>query len=405
MSCNKMRMRALSEEGNKRADRVLRILDKQAKMLSAVLIGNNIVNLSASAILALYVEQVFDAGVAVTIATAVLTLLILIFGEISPKTYATINADRIALRMSGFVNGLMVILTPFIFIANKIARGFLRIFRVDPDMKSETITEDELRVIVDVSHEEGIIEKEESDMIKNAIEFGDSRAKDVMIPRADMTFVQVDMTKEELLSVFREDMFTRMPVYDESRDEVIGIVNMKDILLLEKEKKFSIRSILREAFFTIESKKTSELLKEMRRGKHSIAIVLDEYGTTSGMITMEDLLEEIVGEIRDEYDEDEEDSFRKISDTEYVIDASMKLSDLNDLLSLNLTSEEEYDSLGGFVIEKLDHLPEEKETVTASGIVFTVETMDNNRIEKVRLTFLPEEEKEDEENNDKEEKK
>ena len=389
-----MRMRALSEEGNRKADRVLKILEDKGKMLSAVLIGNNIVNLSASAVASIFADRKFgDTGV--TVATAILTFIILICGEISPKTYATVKADKLALRMSALVRGLMIILTPLIFITNALSHGLLRLLRVDPNEAEKAMTEEELRVIVDVSHEEGVIEKEESEMIKNVVDFGDSRAKDIMIPRVDMTFVQVDMTYDELLEVFREDMFTRMPVYEETTDEVIGIVNMKDVLLEKNDESFSIRKILRDAFFTIESKHTSELLNEMRENKTSMAIVLDEYGATSGMVTLEDLLEEIVGEIRDEYDEGEEDEFKKLSDGEYLINAAMNLNDVNDLLETELNSEEEYDSLGGFVLEKLDHIPEEGESVEADRMRFTVEKMDNNRISEIRVVFLTDEETEE----------
>ena len=393
VSCSRLHMRVLDEEGNEKAKRVLKILDNQGKMLSAILIGNNVVNLSASALVSIFAQQHFG-NTGVSIATGVLTFIVLVFGEVSPKTYATLHADRMALKYSGFVNGLMVFLTPLIFIVNKTARGFLRVIGTDPDVKDSVMTEEELSAILDVSHEDGLIEKEEREMIRNVVDFGDSRAKDIMIPRVDMTFVQADMSYEELLDVFRENRFTRMPVYDEEKDEVLGILNMKDVVLYDHETTFSVRDFIRDAFFTIESKHTSELLAEMRANSVTMAIVLDEYGATSGMITLEDLLEEIVGEIRDEYDEDEKEQIKEVAPDEYLIEASVKLDDINDALGTDLSSED-YDSLGGFVIGALDHLPEAGEQVRHENIVLTVESVEKNRIDRIRLRFLNEEEMED----------
>ena len=393
VSCSRLHMRVLEEGGNVKAGRVLKILDNQGKMLSAILIGNNVVNLSASALVSIFAQQHFG-NTGVSIATGVLTFIVLVFGEVSPKTYATLHADRMALKYSGFVNGLMVFLTPLIFIVNKTARGFLRVIGTDPDVKDSGMTEEELSAILDVSHEDGLIEKEEREMIRNVVDFGDSRAKDIMIPRVDMTFVQADMSYEELLDVFRENRFTRMPVYDEEKDEVLGILNMKDVVLYDHETTFSVRDFIRDAFFTIESKHTSELLAEMRANSVTMAIVLDEYGATSGMITLEDLLEEIVGEIRDEYDEDEKEQIKEVAPDEYLIEASVKLDDINDALGTDLSSED-YDSLGGFVIGALDHLPEAGEQVQHENIVLTVESVEKNRIDRIRLRFLNEEEMED----------
>ena len=306
---SRIRMRSLAEEGNRRAARVLTVTDNSAKMLSAILIGNNIVNLSASSIAtALAIELFGSAGAG--IATGILTILILIFGEISPKTMATIRAEKLSLRFSGIILILMKVLTPVIFIINALAMIVLRIFGVDPTEKNRGMTESELRTIVDVGHESGVIETEEKDMINNLFDFGDAEAKEVMVPRIDMTFVQADSTYEEVLEIYREDRFTRLPVYEEDTDDVIGILNIKDLLLCDKEN-FSLRQLMREPYFTYEYKNTAELLIEMRSSSINIAIVLDEYGTTAGLITLEDLVEEIVGEIRDEYDEDEEDPIQK----------------------------------------------------------------------------------------------
>ncbi len=385
---NKIRLRSMAEEGDKRAKRVLEITDDSGKMLSAILIGNNVVNLSASSIAtALAIKLFGNAGAG--IATGALTVLVLIFGEISPKTFATTHADKISLAYAGIINRLMKVLTPVIFIINKLSMGFLLLLRVDPSANQNTMTEDELRTIVDVSHEEGVIETEEREMINNVFDFGDAQAKEIMVPRIDMTFADIHSTYDELLEIFREDKYTRLPVYEDSTDNVVGIINMKDLLLTDHKESFSVRSIMRKAYYTYEHKNTSELLLEMRKSSINIAIVLDEYGATAGLITLEDLLEEIVGEIRDEYDMDEEDPIQKINDLEYMVQGSMNLNDLCDKLNLGLISED-YDSIGGYMIGLLDHLPQAGESIsTPENVFLRVEDMEKNRIHKIFLR-LPE---------------
>ena len=273
---NKIRLRSMAEEGNKRAKKVLEITDDSGKMLSAILIGNNIVNLSSASLATTLATKIFgNAGAG--IATGILTLLVLIFGEISPKTFATIHSDKISLAYAGVIGWLMKLLTPAIYIINKLALGFLILLRVDASGAQNTMTEDELRTIVDVSHEEGVIETEEREMINNVFDFGDAQAREVMVPRIDMTFADINSTYYELLEIFREDKFTRLPVYEDSTDNVVGIINMKDLLLYEDKDQFSIRNILRKPYYTYEHKNTAELLLEMRKSSINIAIVLDEY--------------------------------------------------------------------------------------------------------------------------------
>ena len=390
---NKIRLKGLADEGDKRAKRVLEITGDSGKMLSAILIGNNIVNLSASSIAtALAIKLFGNAGAG--IATGTLTVLVLIFGEISPKTLATIHADKIALTYGGIIWGLMKVLTPVIVIINKLAIGFLRLLRVNVSNEPVPLTEAELRTIVDVGHQTGVIEQEEHEMINNVFDFGDSQAKEIMVPRIDMTFADINSTYEELINIFRTDKFTRLPIYEDSIDNVVGIIHMKDLLLYETSKdSFSVRSILRKPYYTYEHKKTVELLIEMKKSSFNIAIVLDEYGVTAGLITLEDILEEIVGEIRDEYDMDEEDPIQKLNDREYIIQGSMNLEDLCDVLNLQLSSKD-YDTVGGYMIELLDHLPNTgEETRTPENVLLRVEAMDKNRISKLYLC-LPEEEAE-----------
>lgn len=394
---NKIRIRTLADEGKKRAKTVLKITDDSGKMLSAILIGNNVVNLSAASLTTSLAYSF--GGSMVAAASGILTLAILLFGEITPKTMATIHAEQMSLIYAPIINIFMKLMTPVIFIINGMSLCVLFLLRVDPNDKNRAMTEMELRTIVDVSHEDGVIESDEKEMIYNVFDLGDAKAKDVMVPRVHVTFADVESSYDELIELFREDKFTRLPVFEETTDNVIGTINMKDLLLFDSSREFHVRDILREAYFTYEYKNISELLVEMRQASFNIAIVLDEYGETAGLITLEDILEEIVGEIRDEYDENEEDFVKQISELEYVIEGSMNLDDLNDRLNLSLESED-YDSLGGFIIEHLDRLPEAGDSIiTEDGIKLVVETLDKNRIENVHV-YLPEPAEQDNEAED-----
>lgn len=385
---NQIRMRTLADNGDKRAARVLHVTGNPGKMLSAILIGNNIVNLSASSIstsLAIHLFGNTGAG----IATGILTFLILILGEVTPKTMATIKADSMSLTVAAPIGLLMKILTPVIFIINKLSLGLMFLLHVNIKDAQKKMTEEELRTIVDVSQENGVIEHEERDMIHNLFDFGDAEAKEIMVPRIDMTFVQADATYQEVLDIFRQDMFTRLPVYEDSTDNVIGIINMKDFLLQNDTPEFSVRNLLREPYFTYEHKNTADLFLEMRKSSISLAIVLDEYGVTAGLITLEDLLEEIVGEIRDEYDADEEDDITRISDREFYVLGSANLNDVSEALSLHFTSDD-YDTIGGYCLGLLDHLPEKNEIIlTDNNILLRIDRMEKNRIERIYIR-LPE---------------
>lgn len=394
---NRMKIRSMMEdEENKSAKKVWRLLENQSKVLSAILICNNIVNLTASALTTSLAIRVCNnigldenVGLGVSLATGVLTFLILIFGEITPKQLAAKKSEKIALRYASLIWFFTVLLTPIIFIVNQISRLILKLFGVDWSGKADTITEDELRTIVDVSHEEGVIETEEHQMITNIVDFGDSLVKDVMIPRMDIVMVESRISYEELLKVFTESKYARMPIYDDSIDNIIGIINLKDFVFEAGKENFDIHSLIREAHFTYEYKNVSELFLEMQKESVPMTIVLDEYGALAGLITIEDLLEEIVGELRDEYDEDEEDDIQKISDDLYQVLGSTPLDDINDALGLKIESED-YDSIAGHVIGLLEHIPEEGEQAEDEGAVYKVIGVDGNRIEKLQIEIKPE---------------
>ena len=396
ISVSKMKMRALAEEGNHRAQKVLDITEDSSKMLSAILIGNNLVNTFAASITATIAYSF--GGYAVSIATFIITLLILIFGEITPKTIATQHNEGMALFYAGIISFLMTVLTPIIVVINFVSKIILKLFRIDMNKSTQRMTENELRTIVDVSHEEGVIETDEKEMINNVFDLGDAKAKEVMVPRIHVVFAEIGTSYEELIAIFRKEKFTRLPIYQGTTDNVVGTINMKDLLLYKDNMKdFKISKILRKPYFTYENQKVSDLLVEMRKTSINIAIVLDEYGETSGLITLEDILEEIVGEIHDEYDEHEEEYIRKVKDREYIIKGFVSLNDLNDELDLNLESED-FDSIGGLIIDKLNRLPQlHDRIVLEDGTILEVHQLLKNRIEEVHL-ILPQPKAEDEEN-------
>ena len=383
-----IRLKSLADNGSKNAKLVLTLKENPDKMLSAILIGNNIVNIAASSITTIFVQEMWDSW-AISIGSGVLTLLVLVFGEITPKTAATGYANKFSLFVAKPIWFLTKVLTPIIVIINFLASCIMKLFRININEKESTFTEEELRTIMDVSHEEGVIEEEEREMINNVFDFGEAEAKEIMIPRIDMCMINVDSSYDELLEIFKENRYTRLPVYQDSTDNVIGIINIKDLILYRNGDKFDIRDYLRDVYYTYEYKKLDELMAEMRKDSVNITIVLDEYGAAVGLITIEDLLEEIVGDIRDEYDYDEEDNFKEIAPNEYLVDGQTKLDDVNDALDLSLTSED-YDSIGGYIIGSLDRLPIMGDTVETDNVKLVVELMDKNRIDKVHIYIKPE---------------
>ncbi|MBQ7839291.1 MAG: HlyC/CorC family transporter [Lachnospiraceae bacterium] len=385
---NRVKVRSLVEEGNKTAAVLQKVLDNNSKMISTILIGNNIVNMSASSLVTVWATKYFGSA-AVGFSTGVLTLVVLLCGEIVPKNAAMIAQEKLAMTYARIIYFLMQVLTPVIFIVDKLSWGIMFLLHVDPNKKLNQMTETELKTYVDVSHEDGVIESEEREMIYNVFEFSDTIAKDIMIPRIDMSTVSVEAGYDELFRIFKDNMYTRIPVYQDDNDNIIGLVNIKDFMFFANRDDFHIRNILRDAYYTYEYKKTADLMIEMREQPFNVAFVLNEYGSCVGMITLEDLLEEIVGEIRDEYDADEDNFIQTVGEREYLVEGGMKLSDINDAIGTSLDSED-YDSIGGIIIEILDRMPEKGDQVTTQeGIQLTVEDVQQNRITKVRMV-LPE---------------
>jgi len=388
---NQGNIRTLEEEGNKRAGKVNRILNNQNKMINTILIGNTVVNIIVS-VLAMLLA--IDSDFSIGITAAIIILVILLFGEIIPKTWAKIHSESIALAYSSIISLLMSLLTPVVVITDFLSRIIMKLLHIDPDQKTKTMTESELKTYVDVSHEDGVIESEEREMIYNVFDFSAAVAKDIMIPRINMVSINVEDSYAKVLAVFRESMYTRLPVYQETKENIIGFVNVKDFILLPNQNNFSVKNVLRKAHYTYEFKKTADLMLEMREKSINVTFVLNEYGATVGMITLEDLLEEIVGDIRDEYDADEALNIIETGERTYMVKASMKLDDINDALDTELESED-YDSIGGIIIENLDRLPEDGEEVQlTNGIQLKVMGMSQNRILNVQM-ILPEPKEDD----------
>ncbi|MCH5280618.1 MAG: HlyC/CorC family transporter [Lachnospiraceae bacterium] len=392
---NKVKMKALADEGNKKAARVLSILESPGKMLSTILIGNNLVNISITSIATTLTIKLFGS-VYVGAVTGLLTIILLLFGEIVPKTAANINAEKTALTYSPFIQMLMFLLTPVIFIVDKMSGFLLKLMRISSTGAYNPMTENELKTYVEVSHEDGAIESEEREMILNVFDLGDSLAKDIMIPRIDMTAIDVEASYKELCNLFKNTLYSRIPVYEEETEQIIGSVTLKDFFLVNKKSDFHIRDIMRDIYYTYETKKTDDLFNEMRESANNIAVVLDEYGVCVGLITLEDLLEEIVGEIRDEYDGEEKELLKEIGEGTYDIAGAMKLDDINDALMTEYDSED-YDSIGGIMIEQLDRVPRLGESVTLEdGTIITASVISKNRVMRVTLKLPPKEEEAEE---------
>lgn len=398
---NLNKLRTLVDEGGRkgrRAARVLKMREDPSRLLTTVLIGNNIVNLSASALTTILVTKLFGSTM-IGLGTGVLTFLVLIFGEIMPKNLATMYNLPMSLFYATPAYILSLVLTPLIWILNKISRGIFRLFRIDPDYNPDQMTESELLKIVDVSHEEGVIEKEEQEMITNVVDFGDAVAKDVMIPRTDMTCAEVSSSYQELLQLLEEENYSRLPVYRESKDHIEGILHVKDLILYAEKngrENVNVEKIMRRPVYVYEYQRTAQIFKDMKASSTTMCIVLDEYGITAGLITIEDLIEEIVGDIRDEYDESEAERIISLSDGTYDVDGGVKLDDLSDALGIEIESAH-YDSVGGLVIELLDRLPDKGDEVENDVVHISVTAVDRNRVERVRISILPPRPEENEE--------
>lgn len=383
MSLSKIRLRYLVDEGDERAKKLQALIENPNKLLGAILIGNNIVNIGASAIAtSLSIYMFGNTGVG--IATGVMTLLILVFGEITPKSVAAAKSEAVSLRIASFMTFYVWLLTPVVKLVLVITNAITYIFGGKPGISQPYLTEDEFKTMVNVGHEEGVLEVEEKEMIYNVFDFGDAKVSEVMTPRTDMIALEVQMKYDEVIDIYKEEQFSRLPVYEDSIDNIVGVLYIKDIVFSGVDRNsFQISKIMRQPLFTFEFKNTTELLKEMRAKRTPIAVVLDEYGGTAGVVTMEDLIEEIVGDIKDEYD-DHEEEIEVVKEDEFLVDGIMRIDEMNELIGTKIESED-FESIGGFIVGLYGQIPPVGEQIEYEGIKFTVESVDKNRIEKLRI--------------------
>lgn len=383
MSLSKIRIRHMVEEKAKGADIVFKLVEKPSRLLSSILVGNNLVNIGASA-LATYLAIQYFGSKGVGIATGIMTILVLIFGEITPKSLAVENSEKISLKIAKPITFITIVLEPVVSVLIIITNFFIRIMGGKVDSEKPFITEDELKTMVHVGHQEGVLEGEEKKMIYNVFEFGDSQVEEVMTPRIDMAAIEISASYGGVINIYKENQFSRYPVYQSTTDNIVGILYIKDLIFYEGDKDdFDVTEYMREPYFTYEFKRTTELFQEMRINRVPIAIVLDEYGGTSGVITISDLVEEIVGEIQDEYDLQKKE-IEVIKEDEYIVDGSAKIDLVNEMIGIHIETED-FDSIGGFVIGELGRLPEVGETMEHNHIKFIIESIDKNRIDKLRI--------------------
>ena len=365
------------------AELVEKLTKDPNRLLGTILIGNSVANIGASAMATVLATNVFgNSGVG--IATGIITVLVLIFGEITPKSIAKQKSEAVALRIARPIKFVVIIFKPLVYIFTAISSVFIRILGGNPNEAKSFITQEELKTMVGVSEEEGVLENDEKEMIFNVFEFVDLQVKDTMVQRVDIVSVDKESSYDEVMDVIKNEQFSRIPVYNQTIDNIIGVLNIKDLATIEDLRKdFNISKYIRDPFYTFEFKKIVELFNEMKKTRNQIAIVLDEYGGTVGLVTIEDLVEEIVGEIEDEYDE-EKNPVEVIKENEYVVEGSLRLHDISDLIGINIDSEE-FDSVGGLMIGDLGRMPEEQEEVTVNNIKFIAEEIEKNRIKKVRM--------------------
>ena len=389
-SVNKLRLKNYESQGNKKAAKALKLANRFDEVLTAVLIGNNIVNIAASSVSTLLFVSIFGSKGA-GISTAVITVLVLVFCEVLPKSYAKKNAEKISLAFASPLWALIILLKPFVWLLNKLSSLFSK------GDEAPTVTEDELKYMIDEIEEEGVIEEQESELVKSALEFDEISVEEILIPRVKMIGVDVTDTIDEIKATFTREMYSRLPVYEKSLDNILGIITNKAFFKMLIEGGSDIRGIIQEVPHIADTKLISEAMRSMQRSKVHLAIVTDQYGGTKGMITLEDIIEELVGEI---YDEDDEiiTHLVKLGENKYECAGDVNIGDLLETLGLDedmiIT---EYSTVGGWITEILEHIPEAGESAEAGVFRLTAAEVSEQSVEKVIIEILPAEESEEEE--------
>lgn len=383
-SVSKIKVRQLDQKDDKNAHLLKKLHDNMQTTISTILIGNNIVNIAASSIATILFTNIFHQNGAL-ISTIVMTVFVLIFGEVIPKTIAQYKNKSVALKFSRFIYLLTIIFKPIVKVLNILTRLVIKLF-VGEDEDSSTLTEEELKTLVEVSEEEGVIKNQETEIMINALELKETLAVDIMTPRTSMASVDIEDAENDLKEIIKNITYSRIPVYEDNIDDIIGVLHIKELVhkIIEDDREFKIRDILKPAFYAYEYIPVVDLFKQMRAKNISISIIIDEYGGTSGIVTMEDILEELVGEIDDEYDNEKE--VTKINDNEYLVDPEMRIDEVNERFDLDIQSDK-FDSIGGFVIELLDRMPKSKDEVEFENLKFVVVNVDKRKITQLMIIF------------------
>lgn len=383
-SVSKIKVRQLDQKDNKNAHLLKKLHDNMQTTISSILIGNNIVNIAASSIATILFTNIFHQNGAL-ISTVVMTVFVLIFGEVLPKTIAQYKNKSVALKFSRFIYFLTIVFKPIVKILNVLTRLIIKLF-VGEDEDSSTLTEEELKTLVEVSEEEGVLKNQETEIMINALELKETLAVDIMTPRTSMASVDIEDAESDLKEIIKNITYSRIPVYEDSIDDIIGVLHIKELAhkIIEDDRDFKVRDILKPAFYAYEYIPVVDLFKQMRTKNISISIIIDEYGGTSGIVTMEDILEELVGEIDDEYDNEKE--VTKLSDNEYLVDPEMRIDEVNERFDLDIQSDK-FDSIGGFVIELLDRMPKSKDEVEFENLKFVVVNVDKRKITQLMIIF------------------
>lgn len=384
-SINTFKVRQMEKNGVKNSHILKKLVGNINKVLTTILIGNNIVNIVTTTIATIFFTDVFGPKGAV-ISPIVLTIVVLIFGEVTPKNIATASSESLALKVSKPIRFLNVILTPLSYILGLITGAISKLF-INENVDNDLVTEEDLKTIVDVSEEQGVINNEESEMINNVFEFGNSDVSDIMTARTNMEAIACDMPIDELKDFLKKSNHSRIPVYGKNIDNILGILHMKDLVShMVEDRELKLVDVIRPAFYVYDNMHIFDLFTTMRSENLSLAIVIDEYGGTSGLVTIEDIVEELVGEIDDEYDSAYETIY-KINDKEYLVNPSIHLNDFNDYFDTDL-EEIKNDSIGGFVIDKLSRIPKQGDSITVSNINISVLQVDRYKIEMLKVNFL-----------------
>jgi len=389
-SLNIITVKKLKKKGVKEANTLEKLLSRPSKTLSTILIGNNIVNIAATAIATELTLSLFSGKQVTFIVTMIMTILILIFGEITPKTYSAYNSEKVAIKLGKPLEVLSVVFTPFLIVLNRVTKVIIKALGGNVNNNRTTVSEEEIKTLVDVGEEAGIIEKQEKEMINSIFEIGDIEVTEVMVPRIDIVYLEEDVTVEEAIKKVLKCGFSRIPVIKKSIDNITGIIYAKDLLACyfkqDKDESKGIRELIRPAYYVPESKKAIDLLTEMQLEKIHIAIVLDEYGGTLGLVTIEDILEEIVGDILDEYDE-EMDLIDYLDEQTLIVNSKISIDEINETFKISLP-EDEFESVGGLIFNLLGRIPKKGDNIEYNGLLFKILEVHNRRIKKVEISKI-----------------